>query len=139
MKTDVKTGSVKIWFGLLKLAIRQGVPINESFYEAWGTKQELSALSFNRWWKQRGKGLFESAVPVVSLVEASDESVTVRIPTSLNAVQVKKQVSALMARHRGTKRIKVKAPLGFVGDVNYKRLSWLRNQLDTLDLILCEC
>jgi hypothetical protein len=122
MKSDVKIGSVKIWFGLLKFAIRQGVPINESFYKSWGTNQELAALSFNKWWKERGKALFESAIPVVSLVDANNEAVTVRIPTSLNAVRVKKQVSALMTKHRGTKRLKQKAPMGFVGDVNYSVL-----------------
>ena len=130
MKSDVKTGSVKIWFGLLKLAIRQGIPINESFYKSWGTKQQLAALSFNKWWKERGKALFESAIPVVSLVEANDEAVTVRIPTSLNAVQVKRQVSALMTKHRGTKRLKQRTPMGFVGDVNYKRLKQYERYLE---------
>jgi hypothetical protein len=130
MKSEVQTGSAKIWFGLLKLAIRQGVPINVSFYKSWGTNQELAVLSFNKWWKERGRALFENAIPVVSIVDATDEAVTVRIPTSLNAGQLKRQVSAVMTRHRGTKRIKIKAPLGFVGDVNYKRLKQYERYLE---------
>jgi len=130
MKSEVQTGSAKIWYGLLKLAIRQGVPINVSFYKSWGTNQELAALSFNKWWKERGRALFENAIPVVSIVDTTEEAVTVRIPTSLNAGQVKKQVSAVMTRHRGTKRIKIKAPLGFVGDVNYKRLKQYERYLE---------
>jgi len=122
MATTVQQGSVKIWFGMLKLAMRQGVPINEEFYRPWGTRQELEKLRFNTWWRLRGKELFEAAVPKVSLVNATGSEVTVRIPTSLNSKQVKAQVSALMAKQRGTKRISEKAPLGFVGDVNYKRL-----------------
>ena len=88
MKSDIRTGSVKIWFGMLKLAIGQGLPLNEKFYKSWGTKQELSRFTFNKWWKERGKALFESAVPVVSVLETSDDAVTLQIPTSLNAQQV---------------------------------------------------
>ncbi len=53
---------------------------------------------FNKWWKQRGKELFEGSVPMVSLVKATPDAVLVRIPTSLNSGQVKKQVSSLMTR-----------------------------------------
>jgi hypothetical protein len=122
MASDVKQGTVKIWFGLLKMAIQQGLPINEEFYRSWGTREELTSLSFNKWWTLRGKELFEGAVPKVSLVKATPDAVLVRIPTCLNSDQVKKQVSSLMARARGTKRIKQKAPLGFTGDVKYMRL-----------------
>jgi hypothetical protein len=130
MKTGVGKGSQKIWFGLLKQAIRQGLPINEEFYRSWGTRDEISTLTFNRWWKLRGQALFESALPVVTLCEASDDAVTVRIPTTLNAVQVKQQVSALMTKHRGTKRLKKKPVFGFVGDVNYKRLKQYERYLE---------
>jgi hypothetical protein len=122
MKQFVLTGTVKIWFGLLKMALRQHLPINEDFYRSWGTKDELLKMTFNRWWKTKGKTLFESTIPKVSLVEATHDLVTVQIPTSLTAVQVKEQVSDLMTKHRGTKRLKKKPLLAFTGDVNYKRL-----------------
>ena len=63
-------------------------------------------------------------------MKATTSEVTVRIPTSLNAKQVKEQVSALMTKQRGTKRIGVKSPLGFVGDVNYKRLKQYERYLE---------
>jgi hypothetical protein len=122
MKGQVQTGTIKIWFGLLKLAIAQGLPINEPFYRSWGTRDELAKLTFNRWWLATGKSLFQGSTPTISLVEASEDFVTVKIPTSLTAVQVKQQVSELVTNHRGTKRLKTKPPWAFVGDVNYKRL-----------------
>jgi len=100
-------------FGSLKAGLRQGLPINEEFYRSWGTKEELMDCSFNRWWKVRGRALFEKAEPRALLVEVSEDFVTVRIPTSLSAVQVKKQVSALVTKERGTKRLKKKAALAF--------------------------
>ena len=122
MKGQVQTGTIKIWFGLLKLAIAQGLPINESFYRSWGTRDELAKLTFNRWWLTTGKSLFQESIPAVSLLDENDGFLTVKIPTSLTAVQVKQQVSELVANHRGTKRLKNKPPWAFVGDVNYKRL-----------------
>lgn len=134
MASDVKEGSAKIWFNMLKMAIQHGLPINDEFYREWGTREELASLTFNQWWKQRGKQLFLDAVPKVSMVEASEEAVVIRIPASLNSVQVKKQVSALIAQQRETKRLKQKAPLSFVGDVDYRRLRqyerYLKIELD---------
>ena len=48
MATTVRKSAVKIWFGMLKLAMRQGVPINEEFYRPWGTRQELEKLRLIR-------------------------------------------------------------------------------------------
>lgn len=122
MKIQAQTGTIKIWFGLLKLAIAQGLPINEDFYRSWGTGDDLAKLTFNRWWLATGRSMFQEAIPVVSLMQATDEFVTVKIPTSLTAVQVKQQVSQLITNQRGSKRLKRKAPLAFVGDVKYRRL-----------------
>lgn len=130
MKVLAQTGTIKIWFGLLKLAIAQGLPINESFYRSWGTRDELAKLTFNRWWLATGKSLFLDSIPVISLIEANDDFVTVKIPTSLTAAQVKRQVSQLVTVQRGTKRLKAKPPWAFVGDVNYKRLKQYERYLD---------
>jgi hypothetical protein len=130
MRTQPQTGTIKIWFGLLKLAIAQGLLINEDVYRSWGTREELTNLTFNRWWRDRGKLLFEESIPRVTLVRSTNQYVTVQIPTSITAVQVKQQVSELITKHRGTKRLKVKPPLAFVGDVNYKRLKQYERYLE---------
>jgi hypothetical protein len=130
MKGQVQTGTIKIWFGLLKLAIAQGLPINEAFYRSWGTRDELAKLTFNRWWLTTGRSLFEESIPAVSLVDANDAFLMVKIPTSLTAVQVKRQVSEMVINHRGAKRLKSKPPWAFVGDVNYKRLKQYERYLD---------
>ncbi len=130
MKIEAQTGTVKIWFGMLKLAIAQGLPINEPLYRSWGTRDELAKLSFNRWWLITGRSLFQEAIRTISLVEATNDFVTVKIPTSLTAVQVKRQVSQLVTSQRGTKRLKTKPPWAFVGDVNYKRLKQYERYLD---------
>ncbi len=122
MKTDVMKSSVKIWFGFLKMAIELGIPINRTVYDSWGSIDELRSLSFNKWWLTRGRALFEKAKPLAQVVDATDEFVTIKIPTSLNSKQVKEQVSRVMTLERGTKRLKKKSPLGFDGDMKYKTL-----------------
>jgi len=42
------SGTYKLWFGYLQLAIRSGVPINEKYYSNWGTPAELEGMTFNR-------------------------------------------------------------------------------------------
>jgi len=130
MKVQAQTGTIKIWFGLLKLAIAQGLPINEAFYRSWGARDELARLTFNRWWLAKGKALFQESIPAVSLVQAKDDFVTVRIPTSLTAVQVKQQVSQLVTKQRGSKRLRKRTPLAFVGDVKYKTLKQYERYLE---------
>src|SRR6266478_1024414 len=130
MKIQAQTGTIKIWFGLLKLAIAQGLPINEQVYGVWGTRDELTKIRFNRWWRERGKELFQDATPKVELVEATEACLTVRIPTSMAAVEVKQQISQLVTRVRGTKRIRRRAALSFVGDVKYRTLKQYERLLE---------
>jgi hypothetical protein len=130
MKSQAQTGTIKIWFGLLKLAIAQGLPINEQVYAAWGTRDELTKTRFNRWWRERGKELFQDATPKVELVEATENCLTVKIPRSMTAVEVKRQISHLVTRVRGAKRIRRRATLAFVGDVKYRTLKQYERLLE---------
>ena len=122
MKSSTPQGSVKIWYGLLKLAISQGLEIDRSFYKNWGTKKEISSLSFHRWWNSIGRDLFEKSQPVARIQSSTSEAILVRIPLGLSAKEAAAQVSALVTKHRGSKRVQRSQPLAFTGDVNYKRL-----------------
>lgn len=130
MRIRAQTGTIKIWFGLLKLAIAQGLPINEQFYASWGSRDELRKMRFNRWWRERGEKLFEEATPKVELAEATEDWLTVRIPTSLTSVDVKQQVSRMVVKQRGTKRIRRRTTLSFDGDVKYRTLKQYERLLE---------
>lgn len=134
MKSAVSPGSVKIWYRFLQIAIREGLPIDHEKYRDWGTPEEIARTAFDPWWKRTGRQLFASYNPVLELIETSLDFVIVKIPTALGAIQVKKQVSALMTKQRGTKRLKKKTTQSFVGDVQYKTLiqyeRYLKIELD---------
>jgi hypothetical protein len=128
------SGTIKIWFELLKIAIQKELPVNESFYAPWGSKKEILSLTFNSWWRIRGKALFESATPKVTLLKRDEGHLLISVPTCLSASEAKRQVSALVAVSRGTKRVRQKAPLAFEGDIRYGSLvaylRYLRIELD---------
>jgi hypothetical protein len=46
----------------------------------------------------------------------------IRVPLSLTATEAKKQVSALISKTRGTKRVTVKGDFAFDGDIRYQSL-----------------
>ena len=128
--------AVKYWFSKNLVSIPKAgdspwsAEFDAKFYEPWGAKQELLTLSFNRWWETRGRDLFERGIPRVKLVTSSEEAVTVRIPTSINSAEVKKQVISLMTAQRGTKRLKRKAPLGFTGNIKLNTLQQYERYLE---------
>ena len=115
-------GSVRVWFRFLQQAIRHRVPIDEKFYEQWGTKEQLRKLRFNTWWEARGRDLFANAVPKIELVATSREAVIVRIPTSIGSAELTKQVVALLNAQRGAKGLRRKPPLSFTGKIKLATL-----------------
>jgi hypothetical protein len=130
MPAAMTKANAKMWFGYLKLALKAGIPINDQFYADWGLKEDLAAWTFNKWWVQRGKALFEQAAPTVKVLSASESTVVLEIPTSMGSVQVKAEVSRLMTEMRGTRRLKVKPPIAFTGAVNYDALKQYERLLE---------
>ncbi len=87
-------------------------------------------MPFNRWWRERGKALFQQARPHIELVVATEDYLTVRIPKSMAAVDVKREVSRLVTQVRGTKRVTRLAALSFVGDVKFRSLKQYERLLE---------
>src|SRR5437588_3753595 len=117
--------TIKLWFDYLTMAIRTGVPIDETYYAEWGTKEKLLAVSFNKWWKMTGKVLFapdDGARRSAVTVEGSGEGfVIVRIATDVPVETVKRRVSEIVRQNRTRRRTRAFAKFAATGQVNYKK------------------
>jgi hypothetical protein len=131
MRVPQKTA--KLWYNFLQLAVQQGVPIDWSKYEGWGTKKEIAATSFNQWWKQRGRDLFnlpEAAAVEVELVERDASTITVRIPLAMRLDDTRKEISELVLKSRPKKRIGSVYKFKLSGQENYSTLAQYKRFLE---------
>jgi hypothetical protein len=128
-------GTFKLWFDYLALAIRRGIPIDETYYADWGTTRELVSTSFNRWWTQKGRAIcaekqIEQATRVtLELEEADAGSIVVRVPTDLPLKLVHRQVGELVRKYRRRRPTAV-SRFHPSGQVNYKTLAAYKRYLE---------
>ena len=124
---------VKLWFDYLKLAATTGLAVNWSFYEAWGTKDELTLLSFNRWWLVRGRDLFADdgvATEDVELIEKADSYVVLKIPLQNSMDDIKRRVREIVLASRKKPRIGQRGKFAVSGQINYKTLAQYKRFLE---------
>lgn len=121
------SGTVKLWFDYLKLAARSGAPVNWKYYRDWGTKDELLGMSFNAWWKQRGKALFaanpQAQRDTVELEREGDRYVVVKIATDAPMGSISRRVSEIVRSARAVRRTRSFGKFAPTGQVNYKTLA----------------
>ena len=125
--------TVKLWFDYLKIAATTGLTVNWSFYESWGTKEELAAISFNRWWNTRGRELFAddgSASVDVKVIEKTDSHVVLRIPLGHPIDHIKRRVREIVLASRKKRRIGRRGRFAVSGQVNYKTLAQYKRFLE---------
>lgn len=131
---SLPSGTAKLWYNFLQIAIEQKLPINWEIYRAWGTAVEISATRFNTWWKSRGKALFDAAsapAPITSIVSKTDTAVTVVIPLGIPLDDIKKQVSDIVLSSRTKRRIgKAAVTFTTTGQVNYSTLAQYKRFLE---------
>lgn len=91
-----KQSVARVWFRYLQLAIKAGLPVRYDLYSDWGTPEELASVSFNKWWKERGKTLFTPAPAAVELIKKTSDAIIVSIPLGLKRQQAFLQLGRLL-------------------------------------------
>lgn len=128
-----RKGTVKLWFDYLQMAAKLGLEVNWAFYAPWGTKAELTTISFNRWWITRGRDLFEKdsvSTSRVTRVENTRSDVVVRIPLDMPLDVIKAAVRDIVLAARPKVRIGGKGRFAVSGQVNYKSLAQYKRFLE---------
>lgn len=91
------------WFFFLKSALKEGVDIDQSVYRDWGSPDDIRALSFNRWWEQRGQQIADAAQQRdAKVVSVSPSSVTIEFSLRMNSRLVKSKASALFTKAKNS-------------------------------------
>lgn len=91
------------WFFFLKSALREGVDIDQSVYRDWGSPDDIRALSFNKWWDQRGQQIADAAQQRdAKVVSVSPSSVTIEFSLRMNSRLVKSKASALFTKAKNS-------------------------------------
>lgn len=94
------------WYWFLRLALKVGLPFDEKAYGSWGTRAEIEAWSFKKWWETRGREIArQSLATEPEVIDKTASTITIRFPLSMSSQAVKAKASALVSRARGTKRI----------------------------------
>ncbi len=105
--TELDSARWEAWYWFLRQAIKIGLPYNEAAYREWGTKAELEAWSFRKWWTVRGQEIARrSSSNDAEVLEKTESTITIRFPLSMRSSVVKSRASALVSKARGTTRIK---------------------------------
>jgi hypothetical protein len=105
--TKLDSARWEAWYWFLRQAIKLGLPYNETAYREWGTKAELEAWSFQKWWTIRGKEIARrESIKDSEVIEKTESTITIRFPLSMRSAVVKARASALVSKARGTTRIK---------------------------------
>jgi len=123
-------GVARVWFRYLQLAIRAGEPIAWEKYEQWGTPDELSTLSFNRWWNLRGATLFTPAPKEVKFIELKHDMVVVAVPVGLKRDQIFPQIGNILNQHSPVGSLKNSLPFAATGRVNTDALTRYQRMLE---------
>lgn len=92
-------GLARVWFRYLQMAQIANEPIDWAKYEQWGSPEELSTLSFNAWWKLRGKSLFTPQPKKVRVVDQDQDGITLWVPFGERRELVAAQVKRLLAEY----------------------------------------
>lgn len=123
-------GTAKVWFRYLQLAIKANEPIAWDRYVGWGTPEELAAITFNKWWKERGSALFTPKPMTVSLVNADESAVVLSIPHGLKREQAIMQVRQLLAEQSPKGSIASSLAFAPTGRVNIDSLIRYQRMLE---------
>lgn len=123
-------GVARVWFRYLQLAIRAGEPIAWGKYEQWGTPEELSTLSFNKWWNLRGANLFTPAPKEVRFIEMKHGMVVVAVPVGLKRDQILPQIGKILNQHSPNGSLKNSLPFAPTGRVNTDALTRYQRMLE---------
>jgi len=116
------------WYYFLKEAIKTGIPINQAAYEHWGTPEELSSWSFNKWWTTRGQQIAaEASRREARVTKITRTAVTVEFPISMTSKAVRAQASAAVAKVR--REMAAKALIPQEKRFNYKNFKILEKVL----------
>ncbi len=116
------------WYYFLKEAIKSGIPINRAAYEHWGTPEELSTWSFNKWWSTRGQQLAaETSRREARVTKITRTAVTIEFPISMTSKAVRAQASAAVAKVR--REMAAKALIPQEKRFNYKNFKILEKVL----------
>ena len=94
--TEEHESRVKVWFQYLKAAQRMNLPIKWSAYSAWGTPHEIAAWTFAKWWRERGRSIFERHDRRLR-VESSGGTVVVTIPVSYTVRELRRELGPAVA------------------------------------------
>lgn len=128
------SGTYKLWFGYLQLAIRSGVPINEKYYSNWGTPAELEGMTFNRWWRERGKAMFafdqDERQRAVTVERTGAGYVVLKVATDVEMDFVKRRVGEIVRQYRGKRRTRSFSRYKPTSQVNYKTLAVYKRLLE---------
>lgn len=90
----------RIWYRYLQLAIKTDQPINWKYYKDWGDKETILSTSFNKWWKEKGKGLFTPTPLEVKQICSDEEFVTVRIPLNIRREDAYSQIGEILRENQ---------------------------------------
>lgn len=116
------------WYYFLKEAIKSGIPINRAAYEHWGTPEELSSWSFNKWWTTRGQQIAaEASRREARVTKITRTAVTIEFPISMTSKAVRAQASAAVAKVR--REMAAKALIPQEKRFNYKNFKILEKVL----------
>jgi len=116
------------WYYFLKEAIKSGIPINRAAYEHWGTPEELSSWSFNKWWTTRGQQIAaEASRREARVTRITRTAVTIEFPISMTSKAVRAQASAAIAKIR--REMAAKALIPQEKRFNYKNFKILEKVL----------
>lgn len=116
------------WYYFLKEAIKSGIPINRAAYEHWGTPEELSSWSFNKWWTTRGQQIAaEASRREARVTKITRTAVTIEFPISMTSKAVRAQASAAVAKVR--REMAAKALIPQEKRFNYKNFKILEEVL----------
>lgn len=125
-----KQSIARVWFRYLQLAIKASLPVKYEMYEAWGTPEELASISFNRWWKERGKALFTPVPATVELIKKTPGALVVSIPLGLKRQQTYLQLGRLLTEAQEVGAIANSLSYAPTGRVNTDALTRYQRMLE---------
>ena len=112
-RTEQRKRDLDLQLRYLKLADRLGLHIDWNHYAAWGTPEEVRAMPFKQWWRERGSKLIaEGRASAITVDCVTNAEVVIRIPRQWTVRKVAKEIGAVFAPHRKlqgkTRRIRPK-------------------------------
>jgi hypothetical protein len=123
MRTEVLRSVAGLWFRYLKSAQKMGKAVDWSFYREWGSPDEIAGRTFNAWWTQRGRELFDRKQRKLTAVKRGD-NVIVTIPITFTARELRRElgpvVKPFLSKEVRAQRRGKYLPTGLV---NYKVLA----------------